>query len=60
VLVDPRDQKSYEIDFDPNAIPVSEDLREGATVEATTAFDGRRYVASAITVESRPAGQTRP
>jgi hypothetical protein len=54
VVVDPRDQKSYEISFDPNALSLSDDLREGATVEATTDFDGRRYVASAIRVESKP------
>jgi Domain of unknown function (DUF5666) len=54
VVVDPRDQKSYEINFDPTVIQVSNSLREGATVEATTAFDGRRYMASAIKVESSP------
>ena len=52
VLVDPRDQKSYEIAFDPNVIPVSDSLREGAMVVATTSFDGRRYLATAIRVDS--------
>ena len=52
VLVDPRDQKSYEITFDPNVLPVSDSLREGASVVATTSFDGDHYVASAITVDS--------
>lgn len=54
VVIDPRDQKSYEISFDPSVISVSDNLREGATVEATTAFDGRRYMATAIRVESSP------
>jgi len=54
VVVDPRDQKSYEIDFDPGVINVSESLREGATVEATTTFDGLHYMASTIRVDSNP------
>ncbi len=52
VLVDPRDQKSYEVVFDPHSIPISDSLREGATVVATASFDGRRYVATAIRVDS--------
>ena len=52
VVVDPRDQKSYSVDFDPNVIQVSENLREGAMVEATASFNGRSYVASSITVSS--------
>lgn len=51
VVVDPRDQKSYSIEFDPRVIPVTDSLREGATVDATTAFDGRRYVAREIQVD---------
>ncbi|MFZ0284790.1 MAG: hypothetical protein WAL32_06125 [Terriglobales bacterium] len=50
VVVDPRNQKYYEITFDPNVVGVSDRLREGATVEAVTRFDGGRYLASAITV----------
>jgi hypothetical protein len=52
VVVDPRDQKSYSIEFDPSMIPITDSLREGAMVVATTAFDGRRYVASDIQVDS--------
>jgi hypothetical protein len=54
VLIDPRDHKSYEVNFDPNALSLSDDLREGAIVEATTDFDGHRYVANAIRVDSKP------
>ena len=54
VVVDPRDQKSYEIAFDPKVIAVSDNLREGSKVEATTSFDGRRYVATEIRVDSTP------
>lgn len=49
VLVDPRDDKSYKIFFDPSRFPVSVDLREGVHVKVTTNFDGVRYIASAIT-----------
>jgi len=50
--VDPRDQKSYSIEFDPRVIQISDSLREGVMVEATTGFDGHRYVARNIQVDS--------
>jgi len=49
VLVDPRDDKSYKISFDPARFPMSKDLHEGTHVTVTASFDGARYVASAIT-----------
>src|SRR5260221_8193857 len=52
VVVDPRDQKSYSIEFDPRVIQISDSLREGVMVEATTGFDGHRYVARNIQVDS--------
>jgi hypothetical protein len=51
VLVDPRDEKSYKISFDPALFPTSQDLRQGAHVRVTADFNGTRYVASAISVE---------
>jgi hypothetical protein len=54
VVVDPRDQKNYEVSFDPNMTGVTDSLHEGATVEAVTQFDGRRYMASTIKVEANP------
>lgn len=48
VLVDPRDDKSYKISFDPALFPVSHRLRQGSHVTVTATFDGTRYVASAI------------
>jgi hypothetical protein len=54
VVVDPRDQKQYEVVFDPNVTGVTDNLREGATVEAVTRFDGTHYMASAIKVNSSP------
>lgn len=52
VVEDPRDQKTYEINFDPHTISASADLHEGAIVEATTSFNGSQYVASNIKVNS--------
>jgi hypothetical protein len=54
VVVDPRDQKHYEITFDPRVTTVPDNLREGSTVEAVTRFDGGRYMASAIKVDANP------
>jgi len=48
VLVDPRDNSTYKISFDPADFPMSRNLHEGAHVTVTTNFDGTRYVASAI------------
>jgi len=49
-LIDPRDDKRYEISFDPGRFPISRDVREGSTVTVTANFDGVRYAASALTV----------
>jgi hypothetical protein len=54
VVVDPRDDKRYDVFFDSARFPVSRDLHEGADVTVTADFDGVRYVASAITVNSTP------
>ena len=53
VVVDPRDDKRYDVFFDSARFPVSRELHEGADVMVTADFDGARYVANAITV--RPA-----
>jgi hypothetical protein len=50
VLIDPRDDKRYEIFFDSNRFPMGRDLHEGTDLAVTAGFDGTRYVASAITV----------
>jgi hypothetical protein len=49
VLVDPRDQKSYEITFDSARNPAARDLRVGESVSVRAEYDGNRYLASAIT-----------
>ena len=48
-LVDPRDEKRYEIAFDPN-VPISHEVHEGSDVTVTANFDGTRYSAKAVTV----------
>jgi hypothetical protein len=51
VLVDPRDNKSYQIYFDSTQLPASRNLHEGDNVSVTAKYDGTRYVASALTVD---------
>lgn len=49
VLVDPRDDKSYQIFFDSTLLPASRDLHEGEHVRVIATYDGTRYVASVLT-----------
>jgi hypothetical protein len=49
VVVDPADDKSYQIFFDSGLLPASRNLHEGDHVRVTASFDGTRYVASALT-----------
>jgi hypothetical protein len=51
VLIDPRDNKSYQVFFDSAQLPGSQDLHPGDRVLVTTTYDGTRYVASAIAVD---------
>lgn len=48
VIVDPRDDKSYKIDFNAAQFPMSAELREGQHVRVTATFDGTRYTANAM------------
>jgi hypothetical protein len=52
VVTDPRDSKRYEIDFNPVRLPASQNLHEGTDVTVTAGFDGTRYTANAITIDS--------
>jgi hypothetical protein len=52
VLVDPRDDKRYEVFFDSAHLPLSREVHEGADVTLTADFDGARYVAKAITINA--------
>ena len=51
VLVDPQDNKSYRIFFDPHHFTVSRNLHEGDNISVTAKYDGTRYVASELTVD---------
>ena len=55
VLLDPRDNKSYELFCDPAVVPVPQDLREGSNVTVSANFDGTRYSATAITLDPAQA-----
>lgn len=50
VLVDPLDEKSYEIFVDFTRFPTGKNLHDGDFVRVTATFDGARYSASAIHV----------
>ena len=53
-LVDPRDDRHYEISFDPARLQLSRDVHEGTAVTVTANFDGARYSASSVTVNPSP------
>ena len=51
VVVDPRDNKSYEVSVDSkNGRELTRKIQEGSKVSVEASFDGRRYEARAITV----------
>jgi hypothetical protein len=52
VLTSSTDRKTYEIYLDPSAGTVDDNLRQGANVSVIARFDGDRYVARSITVNS--------
>lgn len=53
VLTSSSDHKMYEIYLDPTVISVDDQLRPGADVTTVANFDGTRYVARSLTVNSR-------
>jgi hypothetical protein len=52
VIVDPRDNKSYEVYFNPSAATQVRNVQEGAEITATTSFDGHRYLVQSVTRNS--------
>jgi len=52
VLTDPRDNKSYDVYFDPASRHLTRDLRPGVDVTVHAGFDGTRYQSREITVNS--------
>ena len=53
VVTSPINHKTYEIVLDSSVISVAEDLHEGAQVTVTTRFDGNRYVARNLAIDTR-------
>jgi hypothetical protein len=51
-LVDPRDDRRYEISFDPDHFAMNRDVHEGTAVTVTASFDGAHYAANTVTVNS--------
>ena len=49
VLVDPLNEKRYQISFDSSLLSASQNLHPGDHVVVTANYDGTRYMASAIT-----------
>ncbi len=54
VVVDPRDNKSYEVYVDANDPELARKIREGADVMIEARFDGTHYEARDVTVNSAP------
>jgi len=50
VLVDPRDDKSYQIFFDSAHLPASQNLHEGDHIRVSATFDGAHFVADSLAV----------
>jgi hypothetical protein len=50
VLMDPRDKKTYEVNFNPASVHINGDLQLDCDVTVDAAFDGRRYATRSILV----------
>jgi hypothetical protein len=50
VLIDPRDNRRYEILFDPAQSPINRNVHEGTNVSVTADFDGSHYSARVVTM----------
>ncbi|HUA91862.1 MAG TPA: hypothetical protein VL991_04805 [Terracidiphilus sp.] len=51
VLVDPRDQRSYDISFNASRLPSGQELHIGEHVSVKAEYDGANYTADQITTE---------
>ena len=54
VLLDPRDDQTYQISFSPARIAGSDNLHTGDLVRVTASFDDGRYTATEITANPSP------
>jgi hypothetical protein len=52
VIVDPRDNRNYEVYIDGNNPEMARKIREGANVMVEARFDGSRYEARSVTVNA--------
>ena len=50
-VLDPRDDQTYQIAFNPGALSSIQSFHPGQHVRVTTAYDGKRYVAETVTSE---------
>ncbi|MGA2537357.1 MAG: hypothetical protein ABSF53_15175 [Terracidiphilus sp.] len=50
-LVDPRDDKTYSISFNPGNLPETQQLKMGQHITVTTNFDGVNYIAKSIAIQ---------
>jgi len=57
VIVDPRDNRSYEVYLDANNRELSSKIQEGADIMVEARFNGTHYEARSVTVNS-PAGKS--
>lgn len=57
VLVDPRDQRRYEIHFSPSRFPLSKSLHSGDSVTVAASYDGRQYLANSISINPSAAAK---
>jgi hypothetical protein len=49
-IMDPRDQKSYTVAFNPALVPASRNLQLGSRVGVKASFNGKQYMASKLDV----------
>ena len=50
VILDPKDDRSYQIAFNPASVPSIQNVHAGQRVRVTAEYDGTRYVARDVTV----------
>ena len=49
ILLDPKNDENYQIDFNPGAIPSIQNIHSGQQVRITAEYDGTRYLAQDVT-----------
>ena len=51
MVLDPRNDQTYQIGFNPGSIASIQTIRPGQHVRITAAYDGKRYLAESVTAE---------